>query len=266
MKKRTIFAIIGGVVALVAAIVGGVFYATSGMTGAADKFFQTARGGDIQAVYALTSAELRNTTSPERLAGFIEANRFDEVAETSWSSRTIENNLGSVEGTVTLDDGGIVPITMQLVKQADGWMVSLIELRQAGVQGGAAPQPGRQDASGSIPPDNVVLNLVRFHTGVFFDAARRNDVEYFRQSWADGITLAQLEELTASLEGADEAMELLDRARPVVERTIPAEGGGFEAIGYIPAEPWRFQYAYRFRPVGESWKVTDFRYELMERD
>ena len=113
MKKRTIFAIIGGVVALVAAIVGGVFYATSGMTGAADKFFQTARGGDIQAVYALTSAELRNTTSPERLAGFIEANRFDEVAETSWSSRTIENNLGSVEGTVTLERAEVqVPETI----------------------------------------------------------------------------------------------------------------------------------------------------------
>ncbi len=142
MTKKTVFiilAVLGGLAALGAAIVGLVFYATSGVTGAADKFFATARGGDMAEVYALTSAELRNATSLEQLAAYVQENRFDQVAETSWSSRSIENNLGSVEGTLTLDDGGAIPLAMELVKEADGWKVSYIELREAGLKGGAAP-------------------------------------------------------------------------------------------------------------------------------
>ena len=55
MKKKTIFMILGGIVVAVAAIVALVFYATSGITGAADKFFEQARGGDASATFALTS-------------------------------------------------------------------------------------------------------------------------------------------------------------------------------------------------------------------
>ena len=142
MKRTTVLIILGvvvGLAALVAAIVATVFYATSGVTGAADKFFATARGGNANAVYALTSAELRNVTSAEQLAAYMNANRFNQVAETSWSSRSIENNIGSVEGSLTLDDGGVVPIKMQLVQDAEGWKVSFIELREAGVKGGAGP-------------------------------------------------------------------------------------------------------------------------------
>ena len=142
MKRSTVFIILGvlaGLAALVAAIVSLVFYATSGVTMAADKFFATARGGDAQEVYALTSAQLRTVTGPEQLASFIEANRFDEVAKTSWGSRSIENNTGSVEGTLTLDDGGVVPVTIQLVKEGDSWKVSFIELPEAGLRGGAGP-------------------------------------------------------------------------------------------------------------------------------
>ena len=140
MKRTTVFIILGvlgGLAAFVTAIIMVVFYATSGVTSAADNFYATARRGDQQQVYALTSAELRNVSSPEQLAAFIAANRFDQVAETSWSSRSIENNVGSVEGSLTLDDGGVIPVTMQLVKEGDDWKVSFIDLREAGLSGGA---------------------------------------------------------------------------------------------------------------------------------
>ena len=99
MKKKTVFKILGGVAIVAAAIVGLVFYLTSGMTGAADKFFETARSGDAESVYALTSAELRNTTSAEQLAAFIKLNRFDQVAETSWSSRSMRDGVRTARET-----------------------------------------------------------------------------------------------------------------------------------------------------------------------
>jgi hypothetical protein len=82
---------------------------------------------------------LRKVTNADELAAYIKANRFDQVADTSWSSRSFENNVGSVEGTLTLDDGGVVPVTMELVKEGEEWKVSYIELGKAGVRGGVGP-------------------------------------------------------------------------------------------------------------------------------
>ena len=113
--------------------------ATSGVTDAADKFYATARGGSAQEVYALTSSELRKVTNADQLIAYIAANRFDHVAKTSWSSRSIEDNVGSVEGTLTLDDGGVIPVTMRLVNEGDEWKVSYIELGKAGLRGGVGP-------------------------------------------------------------------------------------------------------------------------------
>lgn len=142
MKRQTVFIILGvlaGFMAFVAAIIAVVFYATSGVSDAADRFYETARRGNAQEVYALTSTELHNVTSAEQLASYIKANRFDHVADTSWSSRSFENNVGSVEGTLTLDDGAVIPVTMELVKEGDEWKVSYIELGKAGVRGGVGP-------------------------------------------------------------------------------------------------------------------------------
>ena len=139
MKRQTVFIILGvlgGLAALVTGIVALVFYATSGVTGAADKFFETARGGDIHAVYALTSSELQNVTSAEQLGGFVKTYRLNQVTETSWTSRSFENNLGNVQGTVTLDDGGVIPLTLDLVKEGEDWKISSIDVPKAGVARG----------------------------------------------------------------------------------------------------------------------------------
>jgi hypothetical protein len=139
VKKSTvliILGVLGGFVLFVGAIVWVVFYATSGVTGAADQFFATARGGDPNATYAATSTQLHSVTTPEQLDGFIKQYRLNQVADTSWSSRSFENNIGNVQGSVTLDDGSVVPLSIQLVKEGDAWKVSFIDTTQAGAKGG----------------------------------------------------------------------------------------------------------------------------------
>jgi len=139
VKKSTLFIILGvlgGFVLFVGAIVWVVFYATSGVTNAADRFFATARTGDPKAIYAATSTQLHGVTTPEHLDGFIKQTRLNQVADTNWNSRSFENNIGNVQGTVTLDDGSVVPLSVQLVKEGADWKVSLIDTTQAGVNAG----------------------------------------------------------------------------------------------------------------------------------
>jgi hypothetical protein len=253
MKRKKIFLILGGIVVVIAAIVGIVFYATSGITRTADQFFAKAHSGDMAAVYAMTSAELRNTADADALAAFIKDNRFDKVAKTSWSSRSIENNVGTLDGSVTLDDGGVIPLRMQLVSEGGEWKVSLIKLAEAGVSGGGA---------GDVPPDNEVANLVTFHTGVFLDGVKQNDVSYFKQFWVDDVSEDELKKLVATMRQAPDAVEALRDVRPVVEQARALDNGGFQADGYLESPRWRYDYTYQFvRPAGD-WKLLSFEYKL----
>lgn len=259
MKRKTIFVVLGGVVVVVAAIVGLVFYATSGITRTADDFFAKARSGDMAAVYAMTSAELRNSADSEKLASFIKTNRFDKVAKTSWSNRSINNNIGTLDGSVTLDDGGVIPLHMQLVSEGGDWKISLIELAEAGVSGGAGG-----DDSGGLPPATEIANLVSFHTGLFLDNVGQEDVSYFKGFWVDdSVTDADLHKLLAPMPRDKGVLDSLRRARPVVEQVQPFDGGaGFQAAGFIDAAPYRYAYTYQFLRDGKDWKLAGFHYDL----
>jgi hypothetical protein len=253
MKHKKLFLILGGIVVVIAAIVGIAFYATSGISRTADQFFAKAHDGNMAAVYAMTSAELRNTANADELAAFIKENRFDKVAKTSWSNRSVENNLGTLDGSVTLDDGGVIPLRMQLVSEGGEWKVSLIKLAEAGVKGGS---------SADVPSDSEVANLVKFHTGVFLDGVKQNDVSYFKQFWVDNVSEDELKNLVATMRQAPDAVDALRDVKPVVEQARALDNGGFQADGYFESPRWRYDYTYQFvRPAGD-WELLSFEYKL----
>jgi hypothetical protein len=255
MTRKTVVRVAIGAVVAIAAIVGIAFYATSGVTRTADDFFARAHDGDMAAAYAMTSAELHDTADAAKLASFIKANRFDQVARTSWSNRSVENSVGTLDGSVTLDDGGVIPLHLQLVSEGGEWKISLIKLAEAGVSGGDGA---------TVPTASEIANLVTFHTGVFLDGVRQNDISYFKQFWAGDVSEAELKNLVAIMRKAPDAAAALRDARPVVEQTQPLENGGFQAVGYLETAPYRYDYTYQFVRDGKDWKLLSFDYTLRE--
>lgn len=125
-----------GVIAIalfVGLILSVVFYATSGITEAADEFFAAARSGDDAAAYALTSQQLQNQLTSEDLGEFLEQNGLDAVVETSWASRSMENDRGELSGTVTTETGGAIPIEMGFIYEQEQWKISLIDVEAVGL-------------------------------------------------------------------------------------------------------------------------------------
>lgn len=140
---QIVLIVLAAITLLVGVIVGGVFYATSGITDAGDEFFEAARRGDYEAAYALTSTELRNDSDVIRLQRYLEGSGLDKVTDTSWSSRSMENNVGRLEGSVTTESGGTIPLKMQLVKEKGGWKIAMIETMPSGLSdGGGMAGPG----------------------------------------------------------------------------------------------------------------------------
>ena len=133
MKRQTVFIILGvlaGFMAFVAVIIAVVFYATSGVSDAADRFYATARGGTAQEVYALTSTELRKVTS----------NIFThpEIATVGWSQRAVD--AGEVQAVqVTLPLAGNARAKMQGVR--DGFVKLFCRPGTGLIEGGVIVAP-----------------------------------------------------------------------------------------------------------------------------
>ena len=132
---------------LIAALVGVVFYATSGIVDTADEFFEAANEGDYERAYSLTSQQLQRATSEEDLEAFLVTNGLDDVTDTSWSSRNINNNNGALVGSLTTGSGGEIPAEITLIYEGDEWKIVFIDVGAAGLQssGGAGGSSSPSD-------------------------------------------------------------------------------------------------------------------------
>jgi len=116
--------ILGGAVAVIAVIVFIAMWATSGLMDPINRHLDALRAGDMEAAYAETSGAFRQNTSIEQYNDFVtQYPILIEYTDSSFSSRSVENNIGNVSGTLTAPDGTIYPIEFKLVKENDAWVI-----------------------------------------------------------------------------------------------------------------------------------------------
>ena len=132
-KKKKWPKILGGVLAFIILAVGLAFYFTAGMVGAVEKQLDLLRQGDIKAAYSLTCKDFQKATSLEQFTAFVK--QYPSLSQNqghTFSTRVIENNVGTVKGTLTAKDGAVTPVEFQLVKEQGEWRILFIEVRAAG--------------------------------------------------------------------------------------------------------------------------------------
>jgi len=161
------------IVAFVGLIVSVVFWATGGITDAADDFFAAANEGNYERAYGLTSQQLQGQIDAPGLEAFLIENGLDEVTETSWSSRSIQNDTGELEGTVTTQSGGTIPITMELIQEGEDWRIKFIDVGNAGVRSGGG-------AAMVVPSPEAQAELVQATTMGFYNALGAEDFTEFK--------------------------------------------------------------------------------------
>ena len=114
-------------------IVALVFWATSGMSGAADDFFNLLTQKNYTTAYnKYISSDFKAKTPLSKFINYVKANHFDEVQETSWGNRQINGNLGELEGSLVTNSGAI-PIKLKFVKAGDSWQIYAIDKPQSGI-------------------------------------------------------------------------------------------------------------------------------------
>jgi len=116
--------ILGGAVVAIAIIIFIAMWATSGLMDPINRHLDALRNGNMEAAYAETSGAFRQNTSIEQYSNFVKQYPIlIEYTDSSFSSRSVENNIGNVKGTLTASDGTIFPIEFKLVKENDAWVI-----------------------------------------------------------------------------------------------------------------------------------------------
>ncbi len=177
-----------GLIMFVGLIVGVVFWATGGITDTADEFFAAAKDGDYEKAYSLTSQQLQGQTDQAGLEAYLTESGLNEVTDTSWSSRSMENNTAELDGTVTTASGGEIEVTMELIKEGEDWRIKFIDVGNAGLQSGGG------GAAMAVPSREGQEELIQSATAAFSASLNEGDFTSFEERWVDEITVEQLEE------------------------------------------------------------------------
>jgi hypothetical protein len=116
----------GGLLALLVVLVVVILFVVKQATAAPEEVVRTflaeAAAGNLEAAHDCFSAPLKEVQPFERFAAGVNANRhlFD-VAETTFTSRSVDMSGAEFEGTVTLASGTKVPCSFKLVRENEEW-------------------------------------------------------------------------------------------------------------------------------------------------
>jgi len=117
----------------VATFMALVFYVTSGLVDTVRNQLDALRAGDIQKAYSYTAKDFQKVTSLSDFEKFLDQYpSLKNNKSSSFSERQIENNMGTLKGTLTAEDGAQTPIEYRLIKEDDSWKILGISAIQTG--------------------------------------------------------------------------------------------------------------------------------------
>jgi len=268
MKKGCIIAaIIGFVGLLVFAGVGFLIYRgvsglTAPMTAEGEKFLTELGTGATEPAYMMTSAAFQQGQTEEEFARTVKSFGLDGFQSASWSSRKIENDRGTLDGTAHCKSGGSVPLTLEMIKEGGTWKVIAIR----GPQTGASTGPILQDDA-AVPPAPAAAEaagmtlaaLMAFNEGV-----EAKSFDKFHASisklWQKQTTPAKLLEAFQSFIDKEIDLTGIKSLSPVFKSPPAVDSDGVLVLeGEYPTTPNKVIFRLKYVTEDKAWKLLGFK-------
>ena len=116
-------AVVLACVAFVAVVFGTAMFFTKPVADAGGVFMEALKAEDYAGAYAMATTELdKNVGGLENFQAMFDSK---DIHPESWSfsSRNIENNIGTLGGTVTLKNGEEMDLKLNLIKRDGQWQI-----------------------------------------------------------------------------------------------------------------------------------------------
>lgn len=255
---KTFLKVLFGLALAGAGIVAFVFWLTADLPKAADQFLGRIAKGDYEGALALTTPDFRANTDRDALAQFARSNGLEGYRSASWFSRSIDNNVGKLEGTLTLATGEI-PVTMQLVKGEQGWQVQNLSKAAAGALTQSEAPPARAEVA--APDEAAQRELVAGTLKALADSINAQDFGILHshvgsrfQAVADAERLAEVFH-----EFVEEQVDLsvVQAMQPVIGTANVDAAQVLHLDGYYDTQPSRTHFKLQYEREGEEWKLIE---------
>ena len=158
------------------------FTATSGIVKVSEKQLNLISSGDLKGAYALTSQEFQKSVSYDKFLAYV--NNYEVLKNYKshkFSSREINGDTGTIQGTLTAKDGTASPVEYKFIKENNEWKILSVDLNTgAGTNtnssSGATAPSASNTTSGSDASSSATATDASMNT--FSDAALGYSIQY----------------------------------------------------------------------------------------
>lgn len=179
-----------------------------------------------------------------------------------WTTRSINNNLGKLIGSIHTREGGVVPVEIDLVKEEGRWKILSLTRKATGLVGKEPSEAGTfQPAAGKeIPSKEMLASIINETLWLLGSGINRNDFNDFYihisrlwQSQTDELSLKK-----AFNEFIEKKIDLtiVQGHTPVLsEAPYIDQDGVLRLKGYYPTQPYLMQFDLGYLYEHPSWKL-----------
>lgn len=255
---KTWIKVVLGITAVIAVAIGAVFYLTAGMTKTADAFFSAVKQHDMAAARGYLSEGFKANTDEAALQAFLDSSALSDFREASWSSRSMNGDRGQLDGSITTDTGGVVPVQVTFVKEKGGWKIYGIRKPTAGLQS--------EDEPVDVPDITARATLVKQSMHDFLVSVAAKDMTHFHASvsnmWKKQTTPEALNDAFRPITEAQADWSVLDTMEPNLSPDAPIDDNGVMTLsGDYPTQPSKVHFKQKYLREGIDWRLIGFNIE-----
>ena len=253
------FAIVVGCIAItISALIAVVFKLTAGLVTTTDSFFAAMKVHDFNRAKSYLAEDFKASTTEADLEQFFRHSALASYASSTWSSRSINNDRGHLEGSVLTSTGGVVPLEISLVKENGQWRIYSLQKPQSGLASGDTPKPTTEDQ----------VRLIKATTHAFAEAVAHKDFGAFYGGisglWQKQVTAAQLGKAFQGFIDSGADLLVLDRMTPVITGADFDSDGLLVVSGRYLSSPSTFKFENRYLYEGFGWKLAGLHVNLVK--
>jgi len=251
------------VLALVVVIVVVALQATKGVARSAETFFSLIREGKMEEAYNSTAQEFQASTSFETFRQFLEITTLKNFSRASWTTRSVNNNTGKLIGSIHTQEGGVVPVEIDLVKEAGQWKILSLTRKAGGLKEAkekeeAAPSP--RTAAREIPSEEAIAMLINETVELLGEGINRNDFTDFyghiSRLWQSQTDEASLKEAFNEFISKKIDLTIVRGETPIISEPPYIDQDGILRLkGYYATQPYLVQFELGYLYEHPSWKL-----------
>jgi len=240
---------------LFGASIAAVYYMTSGMTETADKFFSSVKSQDFSRARTYLAEEFRANTDEQTLRAYLSKSAVLKFKEASWSNRQISNGRGELEGSITTEGSGSIPIKLTFVKEGDAWKIYSLHKPSAGIQSGNSATP--------MPSKDEQIALIKKSWHDFSVSVNAKSMEHFHgtvsSAWKSQFTVEKFNQTFGNVIDAGIDFTVVDPLIPIFDKEPATDEDGILSFnGHYATTPKQVHYELKFVYEGLSWKLCGF--------